>query len=249
MPRALPRLTSNRVSQAQAKSGCSRGETQNDRRNERAVERRAARSRGSGDVAGVQAVRHREDQQHGGGRDVPRGDAAGGRGDADPAHHADGLGDGEDAADQATPVDRHLVGDGRGDRGQHRVERQACARHQPSAITATASATASSSQRGRAAQRAADHPRQPPAAAASVVRSEKAPKTRVADDRDEGSAARSTRESTTLVVGVDRLGLLGEQHLDRAEEAGPQPDAGQRQARPPTGPAGCARLREGDRHR
>ena len=55
----------------------------------------------------------------------------------------------------------------------------------------------------------------------SVVRSEKAPKTglqiTVETTRPE---AEDQREDLLLVLGVDRLGLLREQHRDRAEEAG-----------------------------
>jgi hypothetical protein len=90
-------LTRKRVSHAQAKSGCSRGEIQNERTS-------------------------RFQQHHDRDRDVALGDRAGDLGDLDAEQHPDRAGDGDQAADEPAPRDRHLVGHGRDAAGPGRVE-------------------------------------------------------------------------------------------------------------------------------
>ena len=61
--------------------------------------------------------------------------------------------------------------------------------------------------------------------ARSVVRSENAPATGLQITEVERAEPGDEGEDLLLVRRVDRLGLLGEQHLDRPEEPGPEPDA------------------------
>ncbi len=172
-------------------------------------ERRAANRRtsngsrparpGSGEVAGVEAVRHasarRARRRWRGSRPrccrSPR--------DAGAADDADGLRDREDAADPAAPLDRHLVGDGRGDGGEHRVE-VACTPHQPSAITddVVARPTARSSE-SAPPTRAADDPRQPPAHPQRRPVGERAEQ-RVADRPTSNAPSPRTSEEDRLLV-------------------------------------------------
>ena len=133
-----------------------------------------------------------------------------------------------DAADPAAPADRHLVGDRRGHRGEHRVERGLHAapaeRHHRRRWRRPTAPAARPRRRAR---------RRPPRAAAGRrAASSGRRRRRRAGCRPPRPARPSpvtSDEHLLLVRRVERLGLLGEQHLDRAEEAGPQPDAGQGQ--------------------
>ena len=101
-PRQLPRLTRNRVIQAQAKSGCWRGETQNDRSERAPVERRrpwsarAAGGRASRGRRGGSSTTQRDRRWRG----SPAAMLPVALGDADAADDADGLRDREHPADQ-----------------------------------------------------------------------------------------------------------------------------------------------------
>ena len=143
-----------------------------------------------------------------------------------------GLRDREDAADPAAPADRHLVGHGRGDRGEHRVQGRLhpapAERHHDRAV---GDATAPPATAHRRARRPTTHGSRRPIR--SVVRSENAPNSGLQITDVERAQPEDEGEDLLLVDRVDRLGLLREQHLDRPEEPGPQPDAGQGQERHP----------------
>ena len=118
---------------------------------------------------------------------------------------------------------------------------------QPSTITATESAVESTSIDDHRADQAADHPRQPATDAQDGAVGEGAPH-RVEHRRDGRADPEDQRERRLLVLGADRLRLLREQHLDRAEEPRADRDRGEREPGHPQLADRAGRLGQRGRH-
>ena len=222
----MPRLTANRVSQAQAKSGITPW-AQPERAGERAPceERPGAawqRGVGRGEREGQGAGQHdRRDQQIAGVAGDDHGHQHHGQ------HHADRLREADPARHQAALRHRDVVRHARGDAGLHGV--QARLRQAPGDDDPRDGGLAGQQhQRDGTGQRAAHGPRvPPPEPAGGAVRQR--PGDRVGDHRHRRADAGDPAEHGDLVGGPgDRLHLVGQQHRDRAEVPQVQPEVGQR---------------------
>ena len=162
MPSALPTCTRNRVPHAQAKSGCRRGLIHMPFSEGREAQRRPCRA-GSGSSAVSSANGSASSEHRDRDRDVAglvRGDHGGHQHGAE--HEAERLRDADPAGDPAALGDRHPVGHGRGQRGEHRVE-AGLRRHPDQRDADDRALLGEQDQRGRAEHRAADRPDVPAA--------------------------------------------------------------------------------------